>query len=410
MNNAYKQIVLVPLLALLACSDSDSAPETKEDSAAGEQADAVYLVAANPVAGDDASHGDESRTYLNLVEALDESTQVDPAGGVEVPGSPFVHEGVVFVADAEAPTLTRYTLDDSDKLVEGEKLSFAAVGVSTPLESLYFVSKSKGYFFDDTGLRVIVFDPSDMTLTGEEIDISVMNIDDHTAYTYSSEHNVRRRGDTIFVPVVWFDQDDNLRRNNGILVIDTREDEVVRLLDDERCGGGGASITAANGDFYFFPSAGNSLQYTTSGDPSMPSCALRIQKDHDELDPDFTLPLSEKVAGAAAQGAIPTPKGFLFTAVDKRQYEARETDYAPFWAFKRYDLASNEVEAVADIPFWTGSTYYFQTAGRTFIPLFQGTLGDGSTWKSTYYEVTDAPQPVELFSIDARWGTLARLR
>jgi hypothetical protein len=436
MNNLKKLVQyaafgssLLALLSVVACGDdgkenentagvggASSAGESSKGGTGavggpGEQAGAggggptvppLYLVPTYVLGA-----GDTSQTYLNVTSSFDADTVVDATGGFEIQGDafPFVHDGVVYVTDPLAPAITKFTVDENDELVEGDKVSFAGVGLSGPPGLVHIVSNEKAYVFDVAGLRAIIWNPSDMSLTGEEIDLSDLVYQTHEPSIYTDPFSLRVRGDQIFVPVTWADVYDA-----GVLVLDTKNDEVVSVLRDSRCGSGTASARLGN-DLYFFPSANNTLTYHNLAANPVPSCALRINADEAVFDPEYTLDLSAVTGGLGAQGGIPVGDGSLYiSAIDADRFATRVSNYDPFWGFWHYELDASEATPVTGFPWWQGAMYYFEIGDRIIVPVFQGGIGDSSQWKSTFYEMAKDGTPRELFAVNASWGTIAKLR
>ena len=56
---------------------------------------------------------------------------------------------------------------------------------------VHLVSNEKAYVFDVAGLRAIIWNPSDMSLTGEEIDLSDVGYEGHEPSIYTDPFSLR---------------------------------------------------------------------------------------------------------------------------------------------------------------------------------------------------------------------------
>src|SRR5690349_4640404 len=76
--------------------------------------------------------GDDTTTYLNVLRSLD-TQEIDYGAAREFPGwsDAWVHDGKVFVADGEAPALTRYTANPEGALIEDGRINFMNTGAKT---------------------------------------------------------------------------------------------------------------------------------------------------------------------------------------------------------------------------------------------------------------------------------------
>jgi hypothetical protein len=307
---------LTGLLALAGCGDDDSSDTGTPTDQAGTEAGsgALYLIAATVLAGD------QTETYLVTSPTFDESTKLDPTNGPKLLGgvSPVVHDGSAFVPDSNGPVLLRYNVDASDRLVKVGELSFAGVGVTTISSShIYVVDKTKAYVFDPAGLRMIVWNPSTMTLTGKQIDLAAIAAEGYRPNVILEYMGARKRGDELIAPVSWQDQDGNSRFASGLVVINHVTDEFVSADFDTRCGESMTSIEAPNGDIYFLPPAWTStIHYFT--DMHQPTCAPRVAFGDTKFDKGEPWDLSALGSGSAAAGGIPDGEnGFFFASIDR---------------------------------------------------------------------------------------------
>ncbi|HKO90184.1 MAG TPA: hypothetical protein VJU61_03465, partial [Polyangiaceae bacterium] len=246
------------LLLALACSESDSSTITEPppgtgggESPDGEQPGPLYLM------GPAHFNVDDVETYLVTTDTFDANTSFNPTSGAKVLGEaiPIVHNGSVYITDARAPVIARFDVGANDQLVKVDEVSFAGVGM-TEVTSwfVYIVNDTKGYAFDPAGRRIVVWNPSTMTLTGTQIALPELERDGWTPRLALEIFSPWRRGAELVVPVAWTGQDEEYRFASGLLVLDVERDQVVTTAEDERCGESYMSLATANGDRYFFPS------------------------------------------------------------------------------------------------------------------------------------------------------------
>jgi hypothetical protein len=368
--------------------------------------DPLYLIATSFITGD------QLETYLITSKTFDESTVVDPTNGPKLLGGIdiTVGAGYAFAPDSNGPVLIRYAVDDDDQLAEDRELSFAGVGMTSILGShVFVVSETKGYVFDPAGPRIVVWNPSTMTLTGEQIDLEDISRDGWSPNLSLGLVNQGgiRRGDELLVPLSWQDQDGNSRFASGVLVLDTTSDSVVAVDEDERCGETFTNLSAPNGDVYFFPPAWSATAHYFI-DMHQPTCVLRVRSGESAFDDDYELNLSALGSGSAAAGAIPDGEnGFFFLSVDRELWDDRPSDLAAFWRVWHYDFEREESREVSELPAWVGHAHYVNL-GDDIVFVYWEETEDGN--RTTFYRVDGADDPERLFSYEASWYSFARLR
>ncbi|WP_437622070.1 hypothetical protein [Sorangium sp. So ce1151] len=397
-----RRTALLSLVAVASCSDDEPG-----DTNTGYGDGPLYLIAT------EVNAGDHFQVYLVLSPSFDASTSIDPTRGVELQGRPIpvVHNGAVYVSDPTAPTITRYVVTDGGQLAPDRTVSFASVGVQGVDGALVHVlSDEKAYLFDPASLRIIVWNPGEMKLTGAEIDLTEISREGYVPYAWLEAFNAKSRGDRLFIPVSWYDQDGNIAFGSALLTIDTSSDEVVAFSTDDRCGEAYMSIVAPSGDIYFFPSAEGSAQHYYGDGARRPSCVARVRAGADTFDPaDDVLDLSALVSGRAAQGAVSDgATGFFFAAADDARWEDREKNGWSFWRIWHYDFETKEAREVTTLPWWAGSTYHYEIDGQRYLPFWEVTPNDGS--KTVVFPMGGAADPAPLFSFDASFRAIARLR
>jgi len=386
---------------LTGCDDEDDDSD-KDEGYAG----SLYLIATEVPSG-----GDDYTSYLVTTKTLDSSTSIGITDGIEIIGrpTPIVYNGAVFVEDASSPVLTRYNTV-GDYLEEGERLSFAGVGVGEVYTYLVkIISDTKAYLYDPAGPRMIVWNPQTMTLTGTEIDLSIISRDGYTPYVYMEDfYNAIIKDGKLFVPVSYSDQDWLYDYLSAVLTIDTENDTVLNFTTDDRCGEAYFALEMPDGDILYFASTWSASQHYFSDDLGA-SCALRIRDGEYDFDPDYKLDLSALVDGKAATGGVPDgDSGFFFLAADPERYADSENNGGTYWQFLHYNPDTEEVTEFPSLPYWADSPFFYQFDSRTVMCYWRE--NDDESRTTIVYEIESDAQPSELFSFDAGWRHIGKLR
>ena len=373
-------------------------------SSAGTGTGPLYLIATY------FSAADSDTTYFVTSPTFDESTQLDATDGPELLGGivPTVWNGAVFAPDAMAPVITRFDIGAGDRLVRGAELSFAGVGM-TRLQSwhVYVVSDTQGYVFDPAGSRLIEWNPSQMVLTGQQIDLPMLERSGWVPNLVFEHAGVVRRGSTLLIPLGWQDQDNNSLHASAVLALNTDSNEVLSVDEDERCGETYTAIPMPNGDVFFMPPDWSAMPHFFA-DMHQPTCVSVVPAAQTVFDDAAVLDVSALGAGLPSTGGVPDGGGgFYFTSVDPELYDgSNEADAV--WRVWHHDFASNVSRRIDSLPAWAGSLYYVDVGGENFIPYWQD--GAAGTQTTMYRVPSDGADPTPVFSFEGNWYGAARLR
>jgi hypothetical protein len=247
---------------LVACSGVDGTviggdvvqgnePATGEDEeSGGAAADPLYLISTT-VFGPEGT-----ATYLLTVPSLDAGVEPDYDGAVSLDGftSLYGRNGHrdVYVGSASTPEITRWLVGDDGRLTPGDTVSFAPLGVTMTAdypEFVAFVSETKAYFYDSAGARLVIWNPAEMTVTGE----LALPADTLGALQPSLGGGLVMRPDgTLLVGITWYDSKtleagDRVR----VIAVDTALDQVSNVTDDEGCGNVFFTSRSSDGTAYF---------------------------------------------------------------------------------------------------------------------------------------------------------------
>ncbi|WP_437811943.1 hypothetical protein [Sorangium sp. So ce1078] len=366
--------VLVLLTGALGggCADDDTSNPVEQTGGGGggggDDGGGDAFVVATRVWDDTATN-----SYFHVLPSIEQGTAVDPSQALEVPGSArlfaFAGLGWFGIGEAQAPTISQYTLDGS-ALVKGDAISFQPSGVQSLWPTNYIISPTKVYHPDRAGEQIVVWNPTTMEVQGK-IALPDTHREGYLAlYGYGSV----LRGKTLLVSVGWVDWNttDTILPETGLVAIDTETDTVVRFDVDDRCGGITQPVETASGDAYFVSSALAGAAYHLERLETEP-CALRILKDAEAFDPDFALSLGELADGAIVGDPIPAGGDSLFLRVFDESLAtiAEDTKMSgvtgqPAWHWWRWDTATNEAAPVGELVPSPANVAFFEVDGRVF--------------------------------------------
>jgi hypothetical protein len=347
-------------LAAAGCSiDNDADPPVETESA--------YLLGTR--VWDDVT----TTSFFHVVPSLEAGTEIDEAQALEVPGSAKLYSvprlGWFALGGGEAPTITRYTLEQG-ALVAGDQISLLDYGVNSLWDSLYVVSRTKAYYPDRERNQLIVWNPSDMTVTGN-VELPEAARDGYLSlYGYAPIF----RNDILLVSVGWFDWDDtdSILGETGLLKIDTTTDSVLGFETDDRCGGVTQPITTESGDTVLVSSAMAAAAHDLGRLPTEP-CALRVRAGETSFDADYAVKLADVANGALAGEPIPAGGEAVFLRVFDPDLATVEEGAATWevtgqaaWRWARWDVSRAEFTALETLEPSTADVMWFQVDGRVF--------------------------------------------
>lgn len=285
----------VSALALGACGGDDSGGE-------GSGGGALYAVMYEVY--DDVG----SNSYLSLLESLD-IEEVDVARAREFGGGrAFIQEygGKLFVGDANAPTVTRYSVTEDDQLVSEGTISFANYGLDAgqfDAWNVTFIGPDKAYLLDFKEGTTIIWDPSTMEIVG---DIAPPDGILREGLSLEGTPGVVRDG-MLFRTFNWVDYDTAVYSTDFLLAIyDVETDELLEVVEETRCPVPGNLVHLDEaGNIYFsnwiWPVAG-----TIMNDAPSP-CVLRVNAGERVFDPAWTFRYADIADGR---------EGAMFTYLD----------------------------------------------------------------------------------------------
>lgn len=220
---------------------------------------------------------DARLNYFTPVTSLTDAVTLDYDASIEVPGRARLYAspglGFFAIGDSEDVSLTRYDVDAEGALTEGDRLSFAALGVTTlGAQAVHFGSPTVAYYKDASQAQIIVWDPTAMEIVGT-IELPASLIREGWTLSFGDWTG---RGDDAFFTVTWYSRTyDRVGVGTGLVHIDTRTNEVT-VTEDARCRAA-INATEIDGAIYYFSGVINGFGHAVApGDAGQQDCSLRI--------------------------------------------------------------------------------------------------------------------------------------
>jgi hypothetical protein len=353
--------LLAPFLAL-ACTSTDE-PETAPDAEV--KAAPLYAV-VSAIFSDDGP-----TTYVSTIDSLDiDALDLDQAR--EFPGLATVAAsgGKLFVSDAEAPEITRFSVSDRGVWREEGTISFAN-RLSEGGVSSVFVDGNSAYAPEDVVAR-IVWDPSKMTISEVREAASGVPLERDGYAAYLGHDHMLRDG-RVYQPVYWADDEGlSYAAISQIIVYDTDSDEVVTVLDAP-CPHLHIASRDEAGNLYFSNGA-RSGTAPLFDKAAARNCVVRIKAGEDTLDEDYTWHFADVTEGREGAGfrILDGREAFFAVFHDEEIEITNDSDpwdvsLSAHWRLWRMDLETRAAEPIADIAPFSGQYLSYRFADRTFI-------------------------------------------
>lgn len=290
--------------------------------------------------------GDGTQSYLSLTDDVTRQQTIGIDKSIEIAGSGIgvsaAANGQLFVSSQSAATITKYTLDESDELVEGDSLSFESLGVkkiSSYSSQFHFVSATKAYYFDDSNYQLVIWNPETLELVaGKSKDLTsqlLYKVGEQTyPFTYSQTPPLRNGKEIIFAGG-WFSADRlTVPARTAVVIVNTETDEVTVKID-ERCGWARDGVLNEEDGLIYFASEGYAGgAHFLSAEKATP-CMIRFDPQSKTFD-DFYMTLDELVnpetEGDVAGMLLPGPKGKAYLLVMNQETAAAAKPAAPIVA------------------------------------------------------------------------------
>lgn len=388
-------------LALFGCE-----PEEEDSGLVAPEDGPVYMAATR--VWDDVS----TTSYFHLVDSIAAGTAVDASRALEVPGAAklFAVDGIGWFAigEGESPTITRYRIGDDGRLAADASMSFLDYGVQSLWDELYVVSPTKAYYPDPDLSQLVVWNPTDMTVTGT-VPLPETARDGFISY-YGLTPLVR--GTDLVFTVSWFDWNvnDEILGETGLVVLDTTTDTVTSFTTDDRCGGIVQGIELDSGETYFVSSALAAATHVFDRIPTAP-CALRIPAGGTAFD-SYHLALGDVTGGLPAGEPVPNGDGgFFLRVLDLDAAKVKDGAWSwsltgqTVWQWWSFDPATQTAVRDEAIPPATADAFWFEIDGGVYASQ---TNSDYTETKLV--ELTNADGPTDAIMFPGFLQGIARIR
>lgn len=393
--------VIASLVSLAGCSDdSHGAPAADSEAPA-------FLLGTR--VWDDTS----TTSYFHTVSSIDAGATVDETQALEVPGAAKLYaiDGASWFAigGGEAPTITRYALDDAGRLSAVGTISLQNYGIESLWDTLYVVSPTKVYYPDRDGQRLIIIDPSAMEITGE-IDLGVTARDGYLSL-YSYAH--LERGNDILFSVAWIDwnESDSILGETGLVLLDTDTDSVSRVDVDTRCGGITTPVETSSGDVYFVSSALAAAAHRLDR-LSTPPCALRVRATDDAFDADYLERLQELTGSSLLGEPVPGGGNTIFLRAFDEDLGTVPEDALTWeltsqsaWRWLRWTPGTAELSLIDGLEPSTSDVLWFRVDGKVY-----GTETTDDYSETTLIELTGEDGPRRALTAPGFLHGVAKIR
>lgn len=334
----------------------------------------LYAIATQLASGDSG----QWVSKLVLVESLsaNKDTQLK-AEGTSVNGRALVMgpvgKGLLYVASDDGPTVTEYKLAAGDKLEKGRTLSFLPRGISGFTEyagQFVFVSETKGYVFEGSVARAVVWNPKEMKL-GNTISLENLVLEKHLL-SFSNDPILL---DDKVIQFAGFREGLVVPAVAAVVSIDTKTDTAT-VVKDERCGYVRNGVLAEDGMIYMATEAFASAVHYLNDTQAPAPCLLRFDPETNTFDENFKVDLNGLFDGKATGTLLAGPDGRAYvkvldpSLVPEGTTHGRVLASSPVWKWGTLTLGDTPSGKSIAGDATLGSVMPFHFDGVTYAPLF----------------------------------------
>ncbi|PTL75966.1 MxcI protein [Vitiosangium sp. GDMCC 1.1324] len=323
---------------------------------------------------------DTPQSYVILTDKAEQAGTLSLDNATEVPGRALgvgiPKSGSLYVVSDENATVTRYTLTSGGCLEESGTVSFSGKGISSLGEyqnNFQFVSATKAYYFDGTTAQVVIWNPTEMKVTGS-IALDELTIPG-TTMAFSGAPLVL--DNQIIMPVGWRPTSGvGITKKAAVVTIDTRTDEAF-ITTDNRCGYTHDAAVGPDGKVYIATEVYGAAVYRVAGGDTPVPCLLKFDPQSHTFDASFYKELSALVGGGTAGALIPGPQGTAYVRVlDESIAPVSEGTHPRIvasgtgWQWWQLKLDTLAATRMTDFPSTTGSVFLYESENQTLYTEF----------------------------------------
>lgn len=399
-------------LLLTACEDDEGGGHDdagqQHDSDAGEDAGHEHDAGSDAGGDPDASEPAPEPTYAIATQVFGPSEQtsylvlhegdlfgdaIDIEGGIERAGRALAVAGTasgsVFYAGDQRPEVDRYQVEEG-ALEEQDTVSFMSeglMGIAEYAGQLVMLSDTKALYFDARTLKVIVWNPKDMTLT-KAIGVSDLTVEGFSA-TFSTLA-IQAEG-KVFMPV-GYRTPASVPSVAAMVVVDPAN-ETASVVKDDRCGYVRDAVLGEDGMIYLATEAFGSAVHHLNSTAAPAPCLLRFDPESEEYDGGFQVDLNELAGGKTAGSLIALPNGKTYTRVldeskvpEMEMPSGRALASARAWAWAELALGDEPELTEVEGHVMGGSFVPMPLGDKLVVPDFAADLS-----KTTLCDMTQGP-------------------
>ncbi|HEX6243677.1 MAG TPA: hypothetical protein VFZ61_22340 [Polyangiales bacterium] len=365
------------------------------DSGAGEADAEVPEKPARYAIATQVFGANDQTSYLVLHEGDLFQSKIGIEGGVERAGRALAvagpESGSVFYAGDKLPDVDRFDVTGG-KLAKSDSVSFGGEGVASIAEypgQLVMVSATKALYFDSRTLKVIVWNPAQMTVT-KAIDVSALSL---MGYSAAFSTVTATKGGKVFMPV-GYRTPAAVPSQTAVVVVDTAMD-TAEVVKDTRCGYVRDAVEGDDGQWYLATEAFASAVHYLNSKAAPAPCLLRFDLETSRFDPDFKVDLNELADGKPVGSLVKLPNGKFYTRVlDEKLVpqmampSGRAVASARAWGWSEITLG--EEPTLSDVPgaYVMGGSLVPQQLGDTLVvPDFSADMS-----KTTLCDMSNGPK------------------
>ena len=304
--------------------------------------------------------------YVAVLSELQPQT-IDYGAVLEVPGRAdvWVWDGKVFIAQAEAPVVSRYAVTSDLALVEeeGTRLSFAAEGLaSAQFWNAIWLTPEKAYMNNAALLEYVVWNPSTMQIVGRVAHPSIEERAGYVVRNSSTNRGSTIRDGKVYHTYYWTDENyERYAPESRIAVYDIETDELLDVIAAP-CPGLDVATQDEAGNLYFSSWTGLPGLSLVLGEPT--SCAVKIPAGSEQIDPSWTLSWPDITEGRHGAALRYQGGGHGLVSIfhhERVEYDGASDAFALIgtenWQTWRIDLTSRAIAPLGGIAANSGAIY-----------------------------------------------------